>query len=497
VTVPRDDGREVELKLLPAPDALETLLAHPLLGPVRDARPVRTRTVYLDTPDRAALARGLAVRMRSAGRERLLSVKSFGGAAAGGLAVREEREWPAADGPPDGARLAEAGLEDVARRADELAPLFETDVRRRKALLRTADGAAVEAALDEGTVRAGGRTAPILELELELADGPVEALHAFARELNRAAPLRIAAESKADRGLRLAGIPRPADARGEGPHLTAVATVAEAFRHLVRSASQSLLEARADGDPERAAAALERTAETLRLFAPAAPEAQRRDLVRRAAAAAKALSRPRRWAALLAAVDGDGGPGAAGLRGAAAFAAAAAGGLACRALADPDLTDLALAVGGWVEGDLWRRGDGPAARAAAELQGAPLRALAAPRLDRRLARVAGAGADPKDLRRAVRRLATSAALVRGAYPAAAYQAWAAAVEPLARALEDRRDALHARGALAGLRPDGADAREAARRADRLLADAARAAEDRLPALRRAAADAPPFWAGTR
>jgi inorganic triphosphatase YgiF len=497
VTAPRDDGREVELKLLVPPEALDRLLAHPLLAPVRDARAVRTRTVYLDTPDRAALARGVAVRMRSAGRERILSVKSFGDGAAGGLAVREEREWPADGRAPDPARLAEAGLEDVARRATELAPLFETDVRRRKALLRTSDGAAVEAALDEGAVRAGGRGEPVLELELELADGPVEALHALARELNRAAPLRIAPESKADRGLRLAGVPRPADPRGEGPHLTPIATVAEAFRHLMRSASQSLVQARADGDTAAAAAALERTAEALRLFAPASPSPERAELRRRATAAARALSRPRRWTALLAALEGDDGPGAPALRAAADFAAAAGGDLACRALADADLTDLVLAVGGWVEGDLWRRGGGPAERGAAELQGAPLRTLAGPRLDRRQAAVADAGADPSDLRRAVRRLATAALLVRGAYPAPAYQAWAAGIEPLARALDERSAARLARKALAGLKPDGTDARGAALRADRRLADAARAADDALPALRRAAAAAPPFWTGAR
>ncbi|SPU42664.1 CHAD domain-containing protein [Brevundimonas diminuta] len=62
----------------------------------------------------------------------------------------------------------------------------------------------IEAAYDEGELSAGGRVEPLRELELELKDGPPQALFALARRLSADVALVPLFESKAERGWRLA-----------------------------------------------------------------------------------------------------------------------------------------------------------------------------------------------------------------------------------------------------------------------------------------------------
>jgi CHAD domain-containing protein len=79
--------------------------------------------------------------------------------------------------------------------------------------VRTGPKTLVEAAIDEGVVRTAGRserTTPICEVELELKEGDAAALYGIALELLHAAPLRIGAESKSDRGYALLESGKPA-----------------------------------------------------------------------------------------------------------------------------------------------------------------------------------------------------------------------------------------------------------------------------------------------
>lgn len=65
-------------------------------------------------------------------------------------------------------------------RPAELAPAFSADVLRRTVTIRVAApgraGAVVEVARDSGEITAGGKRAPVSELELELREGPPSAL---------------------------------------------------------------------------------------------------------------------------------------------------------------------------------------------------------------------------------------------------------------------------------------------------------------------------------
>jgi triphosphatase len=207
---------ETELKLLLRPEALPTLLAHPLLA---GRRPPARRydNTYLDTPGLALMAQGVAVRERRIGRSTLLTVKTAG-ASSGGLAVRGEWEAPTHPGRPDFRALMGSHLlgERLVALAGELVPVFHTDFTRRRWPLRHA-GARIELALDQGHIVAHqgrqARHAPLLELELELEEGPPHALYDLALALawpDDAPPARPGLwlmpsdQSKAQRGLALA-----------------------------------------------------------------------------------------------------------------------------------------------------------------------------------------------------------------------------------------------------------------------------------------------------
>lgn len=199
---------ETELKLRLDACDVPRLLSHPLLAATPQT--LHLFNTYFDTPDLALKARRIAVRERRVGEQSLLTVKTAG-QSVGGLTRRSEWEAPTRPGQPDFAALVDdttlaADLEALAPR---LRPVFRTDFQRRRWVL-THGGARVELALDEGLIStdtpAGTRSEPILELELELLDGPAEALLSLAAALQAdsdPAWLHPFDLSKAQRGLAL------------------------------------------------------------------------------------------------------------------------------------------------------------------------------------------------------------------------------------------------------------------------------------------------------
>ncbi len=205
---------ETELKLELHPDDLRRLLAHPLLSAQPPHRE-RLLNTYFDTSTLALHAQRMAVRERRVGRRTLLTVKTAG-TSVGGLSRRGEWEAPCRPGHFDFASLVddEALAQSLVRVAWQLVPVFRTDFTRRRWLLQHGP-ARIEVALDQGFITTGdaqGRHCqPILELELELKDGPVDALLDLAHTLalgpsgESAKALRLlpAQRSKAERGYAL------------------------------------------------------------------------------------------------------------------------------------------------------------------------------------------------------------------------------------------------------------------------------------------------------
>ena len=200
-------AQETELKLSLSAQDLPRLLSHPLLAAA--AAPQRLFNTYFDTPDLALKARRMAVRERLAGDQWLLTVKTAG-SSAGGLSRRQEWEGPTTPGALDFAALVDdaALANELMALRPALKPLFATDFDRQRWAVDHA-GARIEVALDQGRIHVPGTewTETLLELELELLDGPEAALHTLADALRDApgAPLALTPSdaSKAQRGLAL------------------------------------------------------------------------------------------------------------------------------------------------------------------------------------------------------------------------------------------------------------------------------------------------------
>lgn len=207
-------SQETELKLEVHPQDLVALLRHPLLK-AQPPRRERLFNTYFDTSTLSLRAQRMAVRERRVGRRTLLTVKTAG-QSVGGLSQRGEWEAPARPGVFDFAALVDdqalAAL--LASVAWQLVPVFRTDFTRRSWVLQHGP-ARVEVALDQGFIATGNAQGnhrqPILELELELLQGPVDALLDLAHTLalgpqgQAATALRLlpANRSKAERGYAL------------------------------------------------------------------------------------------------------------------------------------------------------------------------------------------------------------------------------------------------------------------------------------------------------
>jgi inorganic triphosphatase YgiF len=202
--------QETELKLELHPDDLPRLHAHPLLG--QAPRRERLFNTYFDTSTLTLRAQRLAVRERRVGRRTLLTVKTAG-TSVGGLSRRGEWEAVCRPGRFDFAALVddEALAQQLQCVAWQLVPVFRTDFTRRSWTL-SHGGAVVEVALDQGAITTGNaqghRRQAILELELELLSGPVDAL------LDLAHTLALGPSGQAAQGLRLLPAQRSKAERG-------------------------------------------------------------------------------------------------------------------------------------------------------------------------------------------------------------------------------------------------------------------------------------------
>ncbi|MDW8341189.1 MAG: CHAD domain-containing protein [Geminicoccaceae bacterium] len=283
------DGREIELRLRAPAEALAALPFRAVLAERALDRPRRRNlvSVYYDTPDRALLARGLALRVRSdgSGFVQTLEAASEG---AGAIADRAQWEVPIARAIPDlsafaGTR-AHALLDAVA--PDRLAPVFETRIERTELRVgwpeRSRPRGVVEVALDRGSIRADGREEPVAEIELELRKGDKSALLGLAERLRGELPLALEIRDKASRGWALAAGILPSPVKAGRPELDPRATVGEAFVRLGLSCLAHWLgnepSLRASGDPEAAhqlRVGLRRLRSLLSLFRPVLPEVER------------------------------------------------------------------------------------------------------------------------------------------------------------------------------------------------------------------------------
>lgn len=237
---------ELELKFRIPPSTVDSLrdalLEH-------GARRTRLQARYFDTPDGLLARHQIALRLRLEGRRWVQTLKTSGE----GIAHRLEHEVPVpgmASQTPlldrhrhDGTAVGQR-LDEVLRSAPGamLVERYATDVVRLSLLLEVPGATRIEAALDMGSVRAGDRSAPIEELELEHKGGPVQGLFALASTWQAHGGLWLCSVTKAERGERLIRLAaEPAIARAEPLHLELDDDGPALLRAMLQSAAAHVL----------------------------------------------------------------------------------------------------------------------------------------------------------------------------------------------------------------------------------------------------------------
>ncbi len=225
------NGHEIELKLAASAAMLAQLRSMDMLQ--GEGRTRHFLTVYYDTPDQRLAAAHLALRIREDGNGCEITLKR----AATDKAISRP-EWNAAlDGPQLdlGALPAEAArLVIKAAKGADLGPVFNLDVDRDVRVVAFGRSK-IELAFDEGHVTAGGRAAPVCELELELLSGSLKDLLGLVRALPLGPELYWSTTSKSAVGYRLADGTPPVAVKARPIRLSANIGTRAALRRIVWS----------------------------------------------------------------------------------------------------------------------------------------------------------------------------------------------------------------------------------------------------------------------
>jgi triphosphatase len=225
--------REIELKLEFDPADLARIRAHPLLAATASQHKT-LRSTYYDTADLVLRKAGVSLRVRDTNGRFVQTIKSANGNA--GLFDRSEWEHEVKDRDIDLIAASGTALEPLlsVRVRKALRPVFETRVDRTVYLVAR-NGSDIEVALDRGKVAAGGRQAPINEIELELKRGQPTELFRLARKLDATFPLRIAGKVKAERGYELVEDAHQAFEKAKSVQLDPGMVSWEVFRAIVHN----------------------------------------------------------------------------------------------------------------------------------------------------------------------------------------------------------------------------------------------------------------------
>lgn len=202
---------ELELKFDVPPAAVDVLAADLRKA---HAKVQRLQAIYFDTSDDRLAARRVVVRLRKEGRRWMQTAKASTGDAFRRLEHNAPVTTPRGgaepaldlsrhDGTEVGAAIREA-LGSAAAQSDRpvLVERFRIDVSRLHCIERIGESS-VELALDTGSIRAGKRSTPVCEFEMELKSGSAADLCALAMVRAARDGLWLSVLSKSARGERL------------------------------------------------------------------------------------------------------------------------------------------------------------------------------------------------------------------------------------------------------------------------------------------------------
>jgi len=238
---PRDV--EVELKLLVDADRFADFNDAPVISANARNKGVRKhlKSVYYDTPERTLWRNGLTLRVRQNGARFVQTVKAE---------LRDDPlrrgEWEArvSSLAPDIA-LAMPFIPEKLRaeiESSRVEDVFTADIRRHQRMLDLSSGT-VEIAFDHGEIKAGERSMPVSEIELELKSGSASTIHELALRLCEHGEVRPSTRSKSARGFDLAADTPPVARRPAKLRLDPTIALDDAFAAILRSCLKHLLDA--------------------------------------------------------------------------------------------------------------------------------------------------------------------------------------------------------------------------------------------------------------
>ncbi|WP_421321877.1 inorganic triphosphatase [Aeromonas veronii] len=225
---------EIEIKFFVARD-IQPELSNLLNSlEIKESSQQQLGNVYFDTPTLALrrLDMGLRIRRCDAFAEQTIKCR---GQVVGGLHARPEYNAPVSGDLPTLSAFPDEIWPTLTERdhiQQQLVAQFRTDFLRRHWLIAF-EGAEIELAWDQGEIVGSQGSTTINELELELKSGATAALFALAQRLARIGGLRLGAQSKAQRGYRLAGLGKPLALQALVDHegMDGITGVSEGLRH--------------------------------------------------------------------------------------------------------------------------------------------------------------------------------------------------------------------------------------------------------------------------
>ena len=225
---------EIEIKFFVARD-IQAKLSNLLNSlEIKESSQQQLGNVYFDTPTLALrqLEMGLRIRRCDAFAEQTIKCR---GQVVGGLHARPEYNAPVSGDLPTLSAFPDEIWPTLTERdhiQQQLVAQFRTDFLRRHWLI-VFEEAEIELAWDQGEIVGSQGSATINELELELKSGATTALFALAQRLAKLGGLRLGAQSKAQRGYRLAGLGKPLALQALVEHegMDGITGVSEGLRH--------------------------------------------------------------------------------------------------------------------------------------------------------------------------------------------------------------------------------------------------------------------------
>jgi inorganic triphosphatase YgiF len=220
----------------------------------------KLRSIYLDTPEHALKSAGIALRLRRDGRRWTQTVRTKA-SPQGGLSPAEAPGVPAPGGRPQINAIPDPAVRDEVMRqvnGSQLQAICETVIRRTATELSLGDGTRAALAVDDGEIRANGRSAPWREAEIELIEGRPSGLFDIAQALFPDGALRFSRLSKAARGYLLAETgeieppvtPRNARSVALDPGQTAEQAVRDIVRECFDQVAANVVATQKLDDPE-------------------------------------------------------------------------------------------------------------------------------------------------------------------------------------------------------------------------------------------------------